>query len=148
MGELYDLPVADTTFAPSAAEFASISAWFERYDGLVGRGEVEAMADMAVFPLNVVSDTPGGDGSSAQWSREQFVATMSEVIRGGSDGVRLESARTPHFLTAGLVLVVTDATMTAPGAEPVPMRYADLLIRRGDGWAFQTMVQGGWGDQL
>jgi hypothetical protein len=28
------------------------------------------------------------------------------------------------------------------------VRYADLLIRRGGEWRFQTMVQSGWGDQL
>ena len=41
----------------------------------------------------------------------------------------------------------TDSTMTA-GDEKRELRYADILIRRGGTWAFQTMIQGGWGDNL
>lgn len=148
MSDLYDVPAADPAFSPSAEDTASVMAWFARYDGLAADGDVEAMADMAVFPLNVVSDSHGGDGAAAQWSREQFVRTMSEVLAGGSRNVRLESRRTPHFLTGSLVLVITDATMTATGTPPQALRYADLLIRRDGGWAFQTMVQGGWGTAL
>ncbi|MGH3788640.1 MAG: nuclear transport factor 2 family protein [Pseudonocardiaceae bacterium] len=146
MSDLYDVPAADP-FSPSAEDTASVTAWFARYDRLVADGDVEAMADMAVFPLNVVSDSPGGDGAAVQWSREQFVHMMSEVLAGSGD-VKLDSQRTPYFLTGSLVLVITDATMTATGAPQQALRYADLLIRRDGGWAFQTMVQGGWGDAL
>lgn len=148
MSDLYHVPAADAAFRPSAEDAASIAAWFARYDGLAADGDVEAMADMAVFPLNVVSDSPGGDGAAAQWSREQFIRTMSEVLGSGSGDVKLDSKRTPHFLTSSLALVITDATMTAAGAPQQALRYADLLVRRDGGWAFQTMVQGGWGNAL
>lgn len=146
VSDLYDLPV--TTFTPTAEDIASVHAWFSRYDALAVEGDIEGMADQAVFPLNVVSDTPGGDGAATQWDREQFVAAMSRVMGGGSSEVKLESTRTPHFLSGSLVMVVTDAIMTAPGAPSQPTRYADLLLKRDGGWAFQTMVQSGWGTDL
>lgn len=51
------------------------------------------------------------------------------------------------FLTNAMVVVFTDSTMTA-GGESQQLRYADVLIKRDGAWAFQTMIQGGWGDNL
>lgn len=143
----YDIP-SDSGFVPSREDIASVHGWFARYDALAAAGDVEALADLAVFPLNVVSDHAGGDGVARQWDRATFVATMGHALGSGSGDVRLESRRTPRFLTPSLVLVITDATMTATGASPQPVRYADILVRRDGDWAFQSMVQGGWGDQL
>lgn len=144
---LYEIPTA-TAFAPTAADVAGVHDWFTRYDALAAAGDVEALADLAVFPLNVVSDTPGADGAATQWSREAFVSAMGYVLGSGSGDVQLDSRRTPHFLTESMVLVITEATMTATGAPAQAVRYADVLIRRGADWAFQSMIQGGWGDQL
>ena len=105
------------------------------------------MADLAVFPLNLVSDDAAGDGRSAQWDREQFVATMTHVMGRGDDDITFESTRTPVFLSPAMAVVFTDSVMTANG-ETQQLRYADILIRRGGSWAFQTMIQGGWGDNL
>lgn len=46
-----------------------------------------------------------------------------------------------------MVVVFTDSTMTA-GGESQQLRYADVLMKRDGAWAFQTMIQGGWGDNL
>jgi hypothetical protein len=106
------------------------------------------MADMAVFPLNLVSDDSQGDGRTAQWSREQFVDTMSQVMsEGGDETISFESTRTPVFLSPSMAVVFTDSAMTV-GGEKRQLRYADILVRRGGTWAFQTMIQSGWGDAL
>jgi ketosteroid isomerase-like protein len=146
MAELPASVTANSGFQPTDEDVRSVAAWFEEYDTHARNGDVERMADMALFPLNVVSDNEGGDGSAAQWTREQFVATMSHVV-GDGGGTRMESERTPVFLTGQLVLVITNATFTT-GEHVQPVRYADLLVKKGGRWLFQTMVQGGWGDQL
>ncbi|MFD3523917.1 nuclear transport factor 2 family protein [Streptomyces sp. NPDC058653] len=138
----------DTGYSPTADELASVEAWFATYDARSARREIERMADLAVFPLNLVSDDAAGEGASAQWDREQFIGTMTQVMGEAQDGdIAFESVRTPVFLTSAMVVVFTDSTMTA-GGETRQLRYADILIKRGGEWAFQTMIQGGWGDNL
>jgi hypothetical protein len=124
----------------------SVAAWFTEYDGHAAANDVAKMADMAMFPLSVVSDDADGNGVAGQWTREQFVEGMNAALGGASD-VKMESVRTPHFLTKDLVVVITEATVTYEGGSR-QMRYADLLVKSQGRWVFQTMVQGGWGDML
>lgn len=133
-------------YTPTAEDVASVEAWFREYDACAARKDIERLADMAVFPLNVVSDDAAGNAAAAQWSRERYVATMRHVIGEGGD-VRIESTRTPHFLSAALVVVFTEAVVTWEGGS-ARIRYADLLVRNDGRWRFQTMVQSGWGDEL
>lgn len=141
----------ETGYAPTDEDRASLDAWFAEYDAASAKRDVERMADMAVFPLNLVSDDAAGDGRSAQWDRERFVATMAQVMgegegEGGED-IGFESTRTPVFLSPAMAVVFTDSTMTVEGHSR-QLRYADILVRRGGTWAFQTMLQSGWGDNL
>ncbi|POX35982.1 hypothetical protein C3486_35985 [Streptomyces sp. Ru73] len=133
-------------YVPTERERRELDEWFARYDALSAAGDVEAMADMAVFPLNLVTDDSAGDGVTGQWSREEFTRTMREVMGGGEE-VTFASQRTPHFLSAALAVVFTDAVFTV-GGRPQSVRYADVLVKRDGAWAFQTMIQGGWGEVL
>jgi hypothetical protein len=123
-----------------------IEAWFANYDALVAAGDLEAMADQALFPLNEVTDDPQGFGLVSATDRERFLAQMRETGVGAGD-VKMRSKRTPIFLSAGLVFVVTDAEFVAEG-DTTTMRYGDLLVRTPSGWRFQTMVAGGWSAEL
>lgn len=147
MNELPEAVAASSGFQPSAEDIASVEAWFAEYDAHAVNADVERMADMAMFPLNVVSDSDeSGNGGAAQQTRQQFVEGMSQVM-GDPGELKMESRRTPIFLTKQLVLVISDATFTTPAGSQ-QARYADLLVKRDGKWLFQTMVQGGWGDQL
>jgi len=129
-----------------ARETGEVLAWFEDYDRRVAAGDLDAMADQAAFPVNEVTDNSEGFGVAAPCDRDRFLAQMREVVRGGAD-IEMTSQRQPFFLSRALCFVITDATFTADGATS-SMRYGDLLIRTPDGWKFQTMVAGGWGDQM
>ncbi|GII76966.1 hypothetical protein Sru01_19480 [Sphaerisporangium rufum] len=131
-------------YQPSDEEVRAVEAWFAEYDALAERGETEKLADLAVFPMNLATDVPGGHAAVRQWTRAEYLAAMKEAMGGGTAGLELTSKRTPHFLSPNLVVVETDATMTIEG-ERQSMHYADLLVRTEDGWAFQTMIQSGWG---
>jgi hypothetical protein len=137
-------PPADPAFMPSADDLASLDEWFRRYDARAASGDVTATADMAMFPLNTVTDNAAGDGSARQLSREEYLQMMGGVLGGGGE-VTMESRRTPYFLTRSLAVVFTEAEFTVDGQRQA-VRYADLLVRTGGEWRFQTMVQGGWGD--
>ena len=139
----------DTGYTPTQDELASVEAWFAAYDAHSAGRDIARMADLAVFPLNLVSDNTAGDGASAQWDREQFIGTMTQVMGEGADGdLSFDSVRTPVFLTSAMAVVFTDSTMTTAAGETQQLRYADVLIKRNGEWAFQTMIQGGWGDSL
>ncbi|MGY5123193.1 nuclear transport factor 2 family protein [Streptomyces nigrescens] len=137
----------DAGYAPTAEDRASLDAWFAEYDAQSAQRDVQSMADMAVFPLNLVSDDAAGNGRSTQWDREQYIATMTQVMGDGSEDITFESTRTPVFLSPVLAVVFSDSTMTVDGRSK-QLRYADILVRRDGTWAFQTMIQGGWGDNL
>ncbi|MFG3114497.1 nuclear transport factor 2 family protein [Streptomyces sp. NPDC048197] len=134
-------------YVPTTEDRASLDAWFAEYDAQSAKRNIERMAEMAVFPLNLVSDDAAGNGRSAQWDREQFVSTMTHVMGDGSEDIGFESTRTPVFLSPAIAVVFTDSTMTIQG-ETQQLRYADILLRQDGKWAFQTMIQGGWGDNL
>jgi ketosteroid isomerase-like protein len=121
---------------PTDEDVAGVLAWFEQWDALAVAKDVEAMADMALFPVNAVTD-----GSAQSWDRARFLEDMAATL--GDGDVRMESVRTPVFVNAGLVFVITDATITAGDFSQV-VRYGDLLVKAGGKWLFQTMVQGGW----
>ncbi|GAA3166253.1 nuclear transport factor 2 family protein [Nonomuraea salmonea] len=131
-------------YQPITEELKSIEAWFATYDALAEQGAIEQLADLAVFPMNVVTDVPDGHAAVRQWTRAEYIEAMRQSMGGGTAGLDLRSTRTPRFLSPNLVVVETEATMTIDGQEH-QMHYADLLVRTEDGWAFQTMVQGGWG---
>ncbi|MFD7663627.1 nuclear transport factor 2 family protein [Streptomyces sp. NPDC059788] len=137
----------DTGYVPTDEDRAGLDAWFAEYDARSARRDVERMADLAVFPLNLVSDDSAGDGRSAQWDRAAYVATMTQVMGSGDEDITFESSRTPVFLSPSMAVVFTDSTMTLEGRSR-QLRYADVLVRRDGEWAFQTMIQSGWGDHL
>ncbi|MFD1146791.1 nuclear transport factor 2 family protein [Saccharothrix hoggarensis] len=130
------VPGSGAGFVPTDDDVAGVLAWFEQWDALAVAKDVEAMADMALFPVNAVTD-----GSAQSWDRERFLYDMAASL--GEGDVRMESVRTPVFVTADLVFVITDATITAGEFSQV-VRYGDLLVKKDGRWLFQTMVQGGW----
>ncbi|GAA2667786.1 MULTISPECIES: nuclear transport factor 2 family protein [Actinosynnema] len=124
------------TYTPSDEDYASVLDWFARWDALCAERDVEALADMAMFPVNAVTG-----GSAESWDRERFLRDFGAIL--GDGDVELRSTRTPLFLGADLVFVVTDAEYGS-GAEAGSMRYGDLLVRRDGRWLYQTMAQSGW----
>ena len=106
---------------PTDDDVAGVLAWFEQWDASAVAKDVEAMADMALFPVNAVTD-----GSAQSWDRARFLTDMAATLGDGEGDVRMESVRTPVFVNANLVFVITDATITAGEFSQV-VRYGDLL---------------------
>ncbi len=88
----------------------------------------------------------GGFGITGPCDRAKFLEQMREAV-GGAGEVSMESTRHPVFLSRALCFVVTDAVITAHGHSQ-QMRYGDLLVHTADGRRFQTMVAGGWHEQM
>lgn len=138
-------PFTATGFTPSDAEVHGLLAWFAEYDVHVFNGDVEAMADMALFPLVVMSNDSTGECVAQEWDRATFVQAMGMAT--GDAAPRLQNHRAPVFLGPDLAVVVTDTTVTT-GDEVAYMRYVDILAKTGGRWRFKSMVQAGWGDMM
>lgn len=138
-------PFSPTPFQPSEQQVGDLSAWFAEYDALAREGDVESMADRALFPLTVVSNDSAGECVTQQWDRTTFVQAMGQVTDGPQPV--LENHREPHFLAADLAVVVTTTVLTS-GTDIQHMRYADIMAKTGGQWRFKSMVQAGWGDMM
>ena len=125
----------------------SIESWFAEYDELSMKGDIEGMANMAMFPVHVVTEGSDGNGYTENWTRAQFIQTMTEAMKDTPKDMEMKTVRTPFFLSPDLAVVITDAEITA-GAQKQVMRYADILVKMDGKWKFQTMAQSGWGDML
>jgi hypothetical protein len=138
-------PFSATPFRPTPQQITGLLAWFDEYDELVRKNDIEAMADRAVFPLTVMSNDSAGECVTQQWDRATFVQAMAQATDGPQP--ELGNHREPHFLGADLAVVVTTTTM-AIGADLSYMRYADVMAKAGGQWRFISMVQAGWGDMM
>ncbi|MEE1941037.1 nuclear transport factor 2 family protein [Streptomyces sp. TRM 70361] len=140
-----------TGYTPTEEDLRGLREWFETYDARSADPtpeNVERMADMAVFPLNLVTDGSDGEPWTGQWDRERYVRTMNAVLGGTTGGdLSFESVRTPLFLSPSMVVVFSSSVMRA-GGEEHRMNYADILVRQEGRWVFQTMAQRGWADML
>ena len=134
----------DAGYVPTERERREVLDWFDHYDALAHAGDLEAMADEALFPINEVTDDTAGHAVVGSCDRERYLAQMRAVI---VPGTATESRRHPVFLSPALVFVVSDATITVDG-HATTMRYGDLLVRTAAGWRFQTMVAGGWHEAM
>ncbi|MET9293395.1 nuclear transport factor 2 family protein [Streptomyces sp. NPDC003077] len=135
-------------YTPSDEDRASLEAWFAEYDEVSARRDVERMTDMAAFPINLVSDDSNGDGRTAQWDRARLLEGMGHAMSEAGEGeLSVESVRTPVFLSPSIAVVFSDSTMAVDG-EKRQLRYVDILVRQQGKWAYQTMIQPGWGDVM
>ena len=141
-------PFTATGFIPRPQDMQSLLEWFARYDEHVRRNETEAMADMALFPLIVMTNDSAGDCVTQEWDRETFVQAMA-MNTNGADPSEMEivNAREPVFLNSDLAVVVTNSVVTMQGHEQ-HMRYVDIMAKQDGEWRFKSMIQAGWGDML
>jgi ketosteroid isomerase-like protein len=137
-------PFTATPFAPTAHDTQTLLAWFARYDDHVRRNDTEAMADMALFPLIVMTNDSAGECVAHQWDRDTFRQAMD---MSADPSIQIDNERRPVFLNSDLAVVVTDSTVTADG-QTRHMRYVDVMAKTGGEWRFKSMIQAGWGDML
>ena len=140
-------PLTDAGFVPTEQDTADLLAWFAEYDALAARGDVEAMADTALFPITVITNDSDGNGVTQVWDRAAFVQAMTAAMEGELADLTMENRRRPTFLNRDIAVVVTDSAVTA-GGRVQHLRYADVMVKSDGSWRFTSMIQAGWGDML
>jgi ketosteroid isomerase-like protein len=139
-------PFTATAFVPTEQQVADLLAWYAEYDAHAAKGDVEAMADMALFPQVVMTNDSAGECVAQEWDRATFVQAMG-MATGDGTPPGLQNHRDPVFLGPDLAVVVTNTTMTLDG-QTQHMRYVDIMAKAGGKWRFKSMVQAGWGDMM
>ncbi len=87
------------TYTPTADDVRDLLAWFDRYDAHVRRGDTGAMADMALFPLVVMTDDAAGGCVTQEWDRAAFIAGMG-MSAADLTAIEFDNRRQPVFLGA------------------------------------------------
>ena len=135
-------------FTPSEKEIKILMDWFATYEGYVLKNQLDNMADMAIFPLVVMTDDSQGNCVAQSWDRETYKQAMDMTAQGvDMSTVSIESHRSPTFLNENLAVVITDAITTIAG-QPQQSRYVDIMAKQDGEWRFKSMIQSGWGDML
>lgn len=135
------------SYQPSTKQKAEIAEWFKKYDELIKKMDIEAMANQAAFPITVISDEQNGNGISRQWNREDFVKAMTNAMSNTHKDIKYNTVRTPLVINEHLVVVLTEWNMKAD-KKTTKSKYADILVKEDGVWKFKTMVQAGWGEFL
>lgn len=138
----------EPTFTPSEEDVKSLMDWFAKYQSHVLKNELDDMADMAVFPLVVVTDDSDGNAVSQSWDAATFKQAMDLTSQGVDlASITIENNRKPIFLSKNLAVVITDAITTIAG-QSQQSRYADIMVKQDGAWKYKSMIQSGWGDML
>ena len=141
----------DTTaqaFQPSEKNMKSLMDWFAKYDGHVLKNELDRMADMAFFPIIVMTDDSAGNCVTQNWDRDTFKQAMDLAAQGVDvTTLKIQNHRNPTFLSENLAVVVTDAVTTV-GETTQQSRYVDIMVKQNGEWKYKSMAQAGWGDML
>jgi len=134
-------------FEPTDIQRQELFKWFSRYDELTKNFKFEAMADQGVFPMYVITDNSSGDGVTRTWSREDFIQSMTSAMENTPADIEYNTIRKPLMINGNVAVVFTEWRPNKDSDEGV-LKYADILLKKGGEWRFQTMIQGGWGDFL
>ena len=141
-------PLTATGFIPSEQDRQRLLEWFARYDVHVRNNETDAMADMALFPIVVMTNDSAGECVTQEWDRDTFVQAMAmNTDSADPSEMKFTNEREPVFLNSDLAVVVTNSTVTMDGQEQ-HMRYVDIMAKQDGEWRFKSMIQAGWGDML
>lgn len=136
------------TFTPTEKDVQHLLEWFDEYQKHVLKNDLDAMADMAIFPLIVITDDSEGNAVSQEWDRQAFKQALDLEAQGVDPAtITITNKRTPFFLNENLAIVITDAVTTVAG-ESQPSRYADIMFKKDGEWKYKSMIQSGWGDML
>ena len=136
------------TFKPSMDDTKQLMDWFDQYQARVLKNDLEAMADMAILPLIVMTNDSDGNAVTQEWDRETFKQALDLSAQGVDlANVSIMNERQPFFLSEDLAIVITDAVTSVAG-DSQPSRYVDIMFKKEGEWKYKSMIQAGWGDML
>jgi hypothetical protein len=117
---------------------ASDKAWMS--------GDVQAVAQLQDFPVHMSTDDSTGKFKGEEWSRDQFVQMMGDMVSKTPRDITFKHKLTPHFLSDTLAVVVDEPTMMKGNTRLGTFTSVSVVIKKDGRWLFKEGVEAGWGD--
>lgn len=117
---------------------ASDKAWMS--------GDVQAVAELHDFPVHMSTDDSKGEFKGEEWSRDQFVEMMGEMVSKTPRDITFKHKLTPHFLSDTLAVVVDEPTMMKGNTKLGTFKSVAVVVKKDGRWLFKEGLEAGWGD--
>lgn len=134
--------IPSKNFEATEVEKKEVEAWFAKYAEFSENNDIEGLAGMVQFPLQVVSRDAKGSGGVQSWNKDNFVKVMKGVLAKTPDDTESKSEHTPYFLSHDLVIIMTKTSGKSGGQKNIA-KSADVLVRVGGKWMLQVTAQPG-----
>jgi uncharacterized protein (TIGR02246 family) len=129
-----------------AQDRKEIAALIRAMDEAGRKGDLAAAAALMDFPVLMVTDDSKGQGSAAQWSREQWTQVMEPFYK------KPMTEKLTHkpviFLASDSLATLNDTVTVTMGKKSMTSRNAMVLVRKDGKWLVKSMMEGGWGDMM
>jgi len=122
-----------------------IEALFKAADEAWKKGDMKALTPLYDFPIYMGTDTASGVYQGGEWSQEQFVTIIGEMLKTQPKDVTFSEKYTPHFLSDSLAVVIVDTTATQGGKSLGAYKSAVIAIKKDGQWRFKSGLEAGHG---
>lgn len=122
-----------------------IEALFKSAESAWKKGDIDTLSKLYDFPIYMATDTANGTFQGGEWSQEQFVQIMGEVMKSEPKDVAYDDKYTPHFLSDALAVVIVDTTATQAGKALGSYKSSVIVIKKDGQWRFKSGVEAGHG---
>ncbi len=121
-----------------------IEAMLIKVDSAWKKADLATTAAACDFPVYMVTDDAKGNVSTETWTKEKYMATMSQTMKDMPKDVKVKHNRKYDFLTDDMAMVYDNMTMTM-GNQTMNIRSGGLVIKKDGEWKMKSMMEGGWG---
>ncbi len=110
------------------------------------KGDMEKILAGHDFPIYMATDDSKGAFKGGEWTREQFVQMMGDMIKSMPKDLTMKHKLTTHFMSDTLAVVIDEPTMVKGGKELGSYKTAMVMVKKDGQWRFKSGVEAGWGD--
>jgi hypothetical protein len=109
------------------------------------KGDINAFADLADFPVLMLSDDSKGQVQHFAATREQFIELMKPMMtHSPAEMKNMKHKHTAHFLSDDLAVTIEEATLT--GKVKGTWKSMAVLTLKDGKWKFKELAEEGCGD--
>jgi hypothetical protein len=123
-----------------------IEAAFKAADDAMKKGDINAYAALADFPITMITDDSAGNATVSPADHDAFVKMMGPAMNMPKD-MKMSAKHNISLLSDNLAVVVDENTMTM-GKVKATWKSEEVMVQKDGKWLFKTMTEAGWGDLM
>jgi hypothetical protein len=122
-----------------------IEALFKAADVAWSKGDMQAVTAFYDFPVYMGTDKPNGTYEGGEWSQEQFIKIMGEMMKTQPKDVTYKEKLTPQFLSDTLAVVLVETTVAQGGKDVGSYKSSVIVIKKDGQWRIKSGLEAGHG---